>query len=340
MRRLSTISVLLFLTACGGGSPSGPSSPTPTAAPGSPVSGFVFYDENANGFADASEVVRLPGVSVSIGGRTASSTALGRFTVDGVSSGSQNATLSITGLPPYFSQGTTAPVQVPQAPGSSLGIPATLGIGSNKPNVYLGFGDSITLGEGSSDGTGYRSWLEVDLRAQWGTARVEAKGWSGTKSYYGAQRIAGTLITYHPAYVLILYGTNDWNDAECKEVASCYTVSSLRDMVQDAKSAGSLPILATLPPVNPKWVDKGATERNAWAKQMNAEIRKMAVTEQTPVAEVYDLFMAKGDVAALFADTVHPNDEGYRLISQAFQKAITQPRGSSAASRSLFSSPF
>ncbi len=84
--------LIASLTAsCGGGSPTDPGKPTPT--PGFAVSGFVFYDENANGIADPTDVVRLPGVSVSIGGETASTTAGGRFTVADVPTGLQSATI-------------------------------------------------------------------------------------------------------------------------------------------------------------------------------------------------------------------------------------------------------
>ncbi len=341
IRRLLLSTLPLLLASCGGGSPSGPSSPSPTAAPGSSVTGVIFYDENANGVADAAEIVRLPGVTVSIGGRTGTSSSLGRFTVDGVPSGSQAIALTTTGLPPYFTQGNPVSVEVPQAAGSALAVSAVLRIGSNKPNVYLAYGDSITAGDGSSDGSGYRSYLQADLRAQWGAANVPAEGLSGKTSNAGVVPLGAALFKHRPAYTLILFGTNDWKDAECRdERFPCYTINSLRAMIQDAKGNSSNPILGTIPPVNPKWVDKDAAERNEWVKRMNVQIRSMAKTEQTPVADIHALFSAVSDMSTLFDDPVHPNDRGYQLIGQAFLKAITQPQGSSSASRSIFSRPF
>src|SRR5262249_55550086 len=65
-----TVLILLALAAaaCGGGG-GNPVGPTPV--PGTPVSGFVFYDENANGVLDPTELVRLPAVSVTAAGKTA-----------------------------------------------------------------------------------------------------------------------------------------------------------------------------------------------------------------------------------------------------------------------------
>jgi lysophospholipase L1-like esterase len=301
---------------------------------------MVFYDENANGIADPTEVVRLPNVTVTIGDRAGTSMAAGQFTVQNVPMGTQNITLAASGLPAYFSQGASVSVAVPQAAGSILAVPAVLAIGSNKPNVYLAYGDSITAGTGSSDGSGYRSYFQADMRALWGAANVPAVGLSGKRSNAGIVPLGAALATHRPAYTLILFGTNDWNDVVCREAPPCYTIDSLRAMIQDARGSGSSPIIGTIPPVNPKWVDKGATERNEWVKAMNAEIRKMAAAEKAPVADIHALFTAKSDMTTLFDDTVHPNDQGYQLIGQAFVAAVTRPRGSAGLRHSPFSTGF
>jgi len=339
-RLLFSSSLLSLLTSCGGGSPVGPS-PNPTVAPGTPVTGVLFYDENANGVAEPTELVRLPGVTVSIGGRTGTTSSGGRFTVEGVPAGSQAISLAASGLPPYYTQGAAVSVQVPQAAGSTLAVAAVLRIGTNKPNVYLAYGDSITAGEQSSDESGYRTYLQADLRSLWGAANIEVEAFPGTKSSSGVVRLGSFLSKHRPAYTLILYGTNDWNDAECRDDRfPCYTINSLRSMIQDAKGNNSMPIVGAIPPVNPKWLDKNAPERNDWVKRMNVQIRSMAQAERTPVADIDTLFTAQSDLSALFADSVHPNDRGYQLIGQAFLKAITQPSASASSHGSLFSSPF
>jgi lysophospholipase L1-like esterase len=102
-------------------------------------------------------------------------------------------------------------------------------------------------------------------------------------------------------------------------------------MIEDTKSAGAWPIVATIPPVNPQYTDHEPTERNAWVKSMNDLVRSMAASEKTPVADVYADFMKQSSLPPLYSDFLHPNDAGYQIIAQAFFRAITQPLAGSAA---------
>jgi lysophospholipase L1-like esterase len=286
------------------------------------VAGFVFYDENGNGTPDANEVVRLPSVGVSVGGQNATTAAGGRYSIASVPNGAQTGQARPDTLPAYFSA-TPVSVAVPAA--ADVPIPARLVLGSrSRPNVYLAFGDSITDGEGSSGG-GYLGYLESQMKSFWGKADVVNDGDPGTRSNAGRSRLPGSLAEIRPAYALILYGTNDWNEPACRNDFPCYTIDSLRAMIQDTKSAGAFPIVATIPPVNPQFADRSPTERNAWVKNMNDLIRPMAATEKTPVADVYADFMKQPSLPPLYSDFLHPNDVGYQIIAQSFFRAITQP---------------
>jgi lysophospholipase L1-like esterase len=324
--RLSPLLLLAALAAaCGGGSPTGPGSP-PTPVPGYPVTGVVFYDENGNGTLDPGEKVRLPGVTVAVGGKTGQTGSGGRFTVSDVPAGAQSAQARADSLPPYFTPGAAMAVAVPQS-GGELAIPATLPIGTrNRPNVYLTFGDSITWGQGSSDGSGYLSGLAASLRSHWGAADLINDGLPGTKSNRGEGRIGGSLARYRTAWVLILYGTNDYNDAECRDALPCYTIDALRSMVQQARAAGSLPVLGTIPPVNPLYEDKRAADRNDWVKRLNDLVRAMAKQERVPIAEIHGDFLKQSSLPALFTDFLHPNDQGYSVMAQSFFRAISSPQ--------------
>ena len=318
--------------ACGGShSPSGPDG-TATPTPGSPVSGFVFYDENGNGLLDAGETVRLPGVTVAIGSRTGQSAAGGRFSVDAVAPGAQSASVQPATLPAYFAAGAGVSVAVPSS--GDVAVPAVLALGTGKtPNFYLAFGDSITWGEGSSNLGGYRDPLVADLRAYWGKADIYNDGVPGTKSNKGESRIAASLASRRPAYALILYGTNDYNDAECRNNPPCYTVEALRSMIVQTREAGAFPVLGTIPPVNPAYVDRGAEDRNYWVTSMNTFVRAMAAQERVALAEVHGDMLKQPSLSALFADDKHPNDAGYAVMEKSFFNAITRPVGATSSGR-------
>ena len=166
--------LVLLLEGCGHGGPSAVSlpSPSPTAVstPASvhPVSGVVFYDENANGVIDDGEDVRLPHVVLTLGGRSTESDAEGAFAASAVPAGTRTVEIRPESLPPQFRAGRVPSVAVPLPEGARVPVPVVLPIGSNQPNTYLAFGDSITAGDGSRGSRGYRSALQSSLRDYWG----------------------------------------------------------------------------------------------------------------------------------------------------------------------------
>jgi lysophospholipase L1-like esterase len=306
------------------------------------VTAVVFYDENSNGILDAGESIRLPGVTVAVGGSTGVTEAgTGRATVAGVAAGLQLASVRPDTLPPYFAAGLATAVDVPQPAGQDALLPVTLPIGTNRPNLYMAFGDSITVGDGSSDGGGYRSYLAEDLTNHWGRAVLANEGVTATRSDRGAQRIGESLARQRPAYSLILYGTNDYNRAECRDNFPCFTVDALRSMIGQARSAQSLPVVGTIPPANPSdW--RITPERLDWIERINAQIRPMVRQEGAVLADIHAAFLRAGDLPSLFSDHLHPNDRGYEILAGEFFRAIVGQGPTSASSAILppiFKSP-
>jgi lysophospholipase L1-like esterase len=133
-----------------------------------------------------------------------------------------------------------------------------------------------------------------------------------------------------PAYTLILYGTNDWNDQACQHLppAQCFTMNNLAIIVDYVKSVSSIPVLATLPPLNP---DRAPRERTDWNAEMNVLIKALAQSEGAIVADLFAAFptTTPNSLPQYFADDVHPNDQGYALIAQAFLKALGTSRSGS-----------
>ena len=303
-----------LLCACGGGGDSGPSGPT--NIPRHSLTAVVFYDENGNNAPDPPELVKIPGVTVSIGGVTARTDGSGRAALTGVPGGAQTLTVIVESLPPHF---TVAPVVLTVPPISDVPVPAALPLGiAIVKNKYMAFGDSLSFGT-------YESALESMLRPHFGTAQVVDEGVSGTRSVAGAARVAEALAYARPAYTLSLYGTNDWNEQSCKDDRfPCYTVESLRTMIREAKFVGSLPFLATMPPVNVGFSEQAPIEREDWTKRMNEEIRKLARAEGVVLVDLHKAFMAAPSLKALFVDYVHHSSQGQLLLAQEFYKAITQ----------------
>jgi lysophospholipase L1-like esterase len=333
MRPTRLLALAALASACGSG-PSGPSgtpTPAPTPAlPTFPVSGFVFYDANGNGTRDAGEDGTVPGVIVRFGSASGQSAALGRFTVAGVPEGPRTGAVDSASLPPFFVAPALPALPVPPPAGFDFPIAAGPPIRGNRPYTYMAFGDSITQGDGSRRRTGYRGVLQDRLTSYWGVrADVIDQGVSATRSDDGAGRIDAALRGERPAYVIVLYGTNDWNVFACRSVEGCFTRDNIVAMIRSIKAAGSLPVVGTIPPVNPAFTDRSAADRNAWIEGTNAALKPLVRAEGAVVADVHAAMLreagGESGLPALFSDHIHPNDRGYDAIADAFFLAIVTP---------------
>ena len=103
--------------------------------------------------AEAIGCVGKPMLRVHTAGSVGGSTAI-VASVTGIREGALTAAVRTESLPTYFQPPPPAPIQVPGA-ATEVRIPLTLPTGGNNPNLYLGYGDSITYGDGSSDKQGY-----------------------------------------------------------------------------------------------------------------------------------------------------------------------------------------
>lgn len=316
----------LLASACGGGGGGGPAGPSsPPSDPTYPVSVVVYYDQNGNGVLDPSETGRMPGAEVVAGSATAKTErATGRAVVQ-ATAGTQTVAVRAESLPPFWVPTTGVTVTVPGA--AEVQLPLRLPIGDNQPEIYVAFGDSLTSGVGSSTGGGYRAPLQALLGSYFGQGIVVNSGRDGTFSSTGAARIPGVMSRERPAYTLVFYGTNDWNDQRCqtRPPADCYTIDNLRIIVDYVKRVSSNPVLATLPPTNPALAPR---ERTEWNAQMNTLIKSLAQSEGAILADLFAAFPTTNpsDLPRYFFDDVHPNDQGYLLIAQAFLKALGTSR--------------
>jgi lysophospholipase L1-like esterase len=325
---------LIAIAGCGG---------SPTAPPPPPaehtVSVIVFYDIDGDSVQEPSEAARVPDVEVIVAGKTGrTEPGTGRALIAGVPEGDHPAVVAPGSLPAYYEPHPAATVTVHSPPTADVFLPVVLPIGANRPYVYMAFGDSITNGDGSTDGTGYRTPLEARLDPHFGAATVVNEGIPGTRSAAGAARIGSSLNRQRPAYSLITYGTNDWNERVCQVSFPCFTPDSVRSMIRSAKTAQSLPVMGTIPPVNVGYDARVPPARQDWVHRMNELLREIAFEEDVPVADLEEAFLAEPALPPLFFDHVHPNDDGYDIIAREFFEAVTTPLPS-AMGHALFVPP-
>jgi lysophospholipase L1-like esterase len=306
-----------LVTGCAG-TPTSPTIEQPVQQKLSSYQALAFLDLDGNGRRDMDETLRVPGVTVSIGDQQGQTEArTGRLTLTSVPEGGQER--SVVSTPPFYeAEVPVAQVTVPQSAPEQLAM--RLPIGNNIPATYMAFGDSITDGDGSADGTGYRGPLEKLLAQHFGSAQVLNEGIGGTKTPRGVERIAGALQSDMPAYTIILYGTNDWHNLDCQRYQDCPVVENLRSMIQAAKAVHSLPVIGTIIPANPGLQPPA---RNEWVARTDDDIRAMAQEEGAVVADLQAAFVFFMNLTDLFSDHVHPNDIGYQLIAQQFFLAIS-----------------
>jgi lysophospholipase L1-like esterase len=290
-----------------------PTAPTPPPILTTTANIVVFYDENGNGTLDTSEAVRLPKVTLKIDVALAQTDATGRASLF-TNQGAQTLLVDPASLPPGYAAPATMPVTLPAA--GDIRVPVTLPIKANHPNVYMTYGDSITAD------LGYPEILVDRLKAYFGVAFLNDEGLSGTRTDEGARQIQETLDVLRPAYVLILYGTNDWN--ACQSQIPCFTIDSLRLMIDDAKRSGCQVFLATIPPVNVGFSDLASPERQDWVHQMNTVVRGLARQEGVVLVDIEKVFLADPDQPSLFDDHVHPSSKGVGIIVDEFFRAITR----------------
>jgi lysophospholipase L1-like esterase len=286
----------------------------------------VFLDEDGDGIPGPRELMRFPGVEVVVGGRSGVTDGDGRALVAGVPAGSQQVSVRLASLPQFFEPAGVPAVAVPTA--SEVLQPVSLPVPGRRLHVYMASGDSISEGFGSSGSDGYRRPLRALLEGHWGApAQVPYAGPGGGNSGEALERIDADLARFEPAWVLLQWGVNDWLVQGCQpDPRGCEVVQNLATLLERVRASGSLPVLATLTPVNVGFDAHAPESREQWVEALNEEIRALAESSGALLVDVHAAFDSAGPTADLFVDHVHPNDAGYQVIAGAYFRALTGPR--------------
>jgi lysophospholipase L1-like esterase len=180
---------------------------------------------------------------------------------------------------------------------------ASVTIPNNQRDICVAMGDSITAGVLLDN---YNNGYVPRLQMMWGKTMVN-EGVLGAISYNGAAFVDEVLTKYNPKYLTIYYGSNDLGFYSPNS-----TIANLRYIIQQAKSNGTLPVIATLGPFMGSWA-----WRQPYATDLNQRIRALAASEGVACA---DLEAALGSNPAYMTmpDGMHPNAAGHGVIANTF----------------------
>ncbi|MBU3111109.1 SGNH/GDSL hydrolase family protein [Clostridium lacusfryxellense] len=223
--------------------------------------------------------------------------------------------------------------------------------------VFLAYGDSITKGIIYDDEKSKYAILKENF-----TSIIENKikgpvynaGKFGSTIIRGARKMYNDVIKKSPDIVLIEFGGNDcdynWNDIaknpdmEYKPNTDIITFrETLLAMIDTLKSNHILPVLMTLPPLDPlkyfKWISKedNTNEMNIlhwlgtketlfnWHNSYSKTITQVAIETNTVLIDVRSEFLKYNNYSKfLCRDGIHPNIEGQSLIANTILNFIKE----------------
>jgi lysophospholipase L1-like esterase len=185
-------------------------------------------------------------------------------------------------------------------------------------------GDSITWGYASPSGNGYRGYLWNDLSAQGHVSDFVGSLRNGTMSDpdneghsgWRIDQIAGitdsVLAAYRPNVVTLEIGTNDLNGN--------YQVATAPDRLRSLIDQITRDVPDTTVLVGTLIVSTSGTEEVS-RPAFNAALPGIVQNEQAAGKHVALVDMSAVTTADL-ADSLHPNDNGYRKMADAFAQGV------------------
>ena len=187
------------------------------------------------------------------------------------------------------------------------------GAGKVRRDVFLFAGDSITAASLYTHTLG--SWLGRGVTVRQGVGRVTTA--------YGAKSIAQYLSDARPEFAIVMYGTNDVTYGESISGA----MRSLEAIVEMCIAAGTVPVLATIPPRDYNPNRQGDTAR------YNRDLVAFARKKRVPISYVFEE-MLKEDLRTILSDGIHltpgrGNDVAGRALRQTMDQVYFALRDTS-----------
>jgi len=166
--------------------------------------------------------------------------------------------------------------------------------------VVLAFGDSLTRGNGASDGESYPEVLARLL-----SRTVINAGVPGEISAEGRARLPQVLDAHQPQLVILCHGGNDF----LRRLDSRQTAENLRSMIEELRGRGIEVLLVGVPKLE-------------FGLNVPKFYRELAESYSLPY-EGEILLKLLGD-NNFKSDSIHPNAEGYRRLADAIHQRIVK----------------
>lgn len=114
-------------------------------------------------------------------------------------------------------------------------------------------------------------------------------------------------------------------------------------MIDEVRSAGSRPVLLSLPPINAQayfsWFSRGISGANIlhwlgdvehiyrWHEMYNLAVERLAASLEVPLADITTPFLESRDCPNLICrDGIHPNERGHELICRVLNGELARNR--------------
>lgn len=195
------------------------------------------------------------------------------------------------------------------------------------PVRMMPLGDSITHGSAIAGGYRIALWQRLNEN-NYGvdfvgsekngppTLDPDHEGHPGKAISFIQQEIAGWLETHNPQVILLMIGTNDILRPDVHDFPSAAErLSALIDSITQLSPATDV-FVASVTPLN----DPDANRR---AVAFNTEIPPMVESYSQQGKQVYFVDMYRVISLADLADGIHPNEAGYRKMSEVWYNAVT-----------------
>ena len=166
--------------------------------------------------------------------------------------------------------------------------------------TIVALGDSLTSGTGATDDN---DWVSVVSR--WSNIPIINAGVSGDTSEEALDRLSGDVLSRNPDIVIIFLGGNDiLQDVDLDD-----TIDNIGEIIDQVKEDEAVPILV-------------ATHGEVFSSQREDRFDDLAEDKDIPyVPDVLEGILGR---PALMDDLVHPNDDGYRIISERIWDVLVE----------------